>query len=123
MRAASMIALFPVLAITPDIPAGEAQADGWRPLFDGKSLDGWEHVGPGKMVVADGLLRTEGGMGLRWYHPGDVRQLHDPARLQDDEQEVEFRRLLKGFPGVPAVETNSPAGSVATGTPVSRRRR
>jgi hypothetical protein len=62
-----MVALFTVLAITLDIPAGAAQADGWRPLFDGKSLDGWEHVGPGKMVVDDGLLRTEGGMGLLWY--------------------------------------------------------
>jgi hypothetical protein len=39
----------------------------WRPIFDGKSLDGWEHVGPGKMVVRDGLIRTEGGMGLLWY--------------------------------------------------------
>jgi hypothetical protein len=39
----------------------------WRPLFDGRTLDGWEHVGPGKFVVADGVLRTEGGMGLLWY--------------------------------------------------------
>ncbi len=39
----------------------------WRPLFDGKSLDGWEHVGPGKMVLEDGVIRTEGGMGLLWY--------------------------------------------------------
>jgi hypothetical protein len=39
----------------------------WRPLFDGRSLDGWEHVGPGKFVVEDGVLRTEGGMGLLWY--------------------------------------------------------
>ena len=38
-----------------------------KTLFDGKSLDGWEHVGPGKMVVEDGLLKTEGGMGLLWY--------------------------------------------------------
>jgi hypothetical protein len=42
-------------------------AEAWRPLFDGKSLDGWEHVGPGKMVLEDGGLRTEGGMGLLWY--------------------------------------------------------
>ncbi len=41
--------------------------DGWHPLFDGKSLDGWEHVGPGRMVVEDGVMRTEGGMGLLWY--------------------------------------------------------
>jgi hypothetical protein len=40
---------------------------GWRPLFDSRSLDGWEHVGPGRFVVEDGMLRTEGGMGLLWY--------------------------------------------------------
>jgi hypothetical protein len=40
---------------------------GWRPLFDGKGLDGWEHVGPGRFVVEDGMLRTEGSMGLLWY--------------------------------------------------------
>jgi hypothetical protein len=39
----------------------------WRTLFDGRSLDGWEHIGPGKMVLEDGMLRTEGGMGLLWY--------------------------------------------------------
>ena len=39
----------------------------WKPLLDGKSLDGWEHVGPGKFVAEDGMLRTEGGMGLLWY--------------------------------------------------------
>jgi hypothetical protein len=44
-----------------------ADAAGWRPLFDGKSLDGWEHVGPGRFLVEDGMLRTEGGMGLLWY--------------------------------------------------------
>ena len=36
-------------------------------LFNGKSLDGWEHVGPGSMVVEDGMMKTEGGMGLLWY--------------------------------------------------------
>jgi hypothetical protein len=39
----------------------------WRPLFNGRSLEGWEHVGPGKFVVEDGLLRTDGGMGLLFY--------------------------------------------------------
>lgn len=42
-------------------------AQDWRPLFDGRGLDGWEHVGPGKFVVEDGQLRTEGGMGLLYY--------------------------------------------------------
>ncbi len=49
------------------VPPASARPDGWKPLFDGKSLDGWEHVGPGKFVVEDGQLRTEGGMGLLWY--------------------------------------------------------
>ena len=38
-----------------------------RTIFDGKSLDGWQQVGPGKMVLVDGGIRTEGGMGLLWY--------------------------------------------------------
>ena len=46
-----------------DVPGSGA----WRPLFDGRTLDGWEHVGPGRFVVEDGVLRTEGGMGLLWY--------------------------------------------------------
>jgi hypothetical protein len=36
-------------------------------LFNGKDLDGWEHVGPGRFVIEDGLLKSEGGMGLLWY--------------------------------------------------------
>jgi hypothetical protein len=36
-------------------------------LFDGRSLEGWEHVGPGEFVVEDGTMRTKGGMGLLWY--------------------------------------------------------
>jgi hypothetical protein len=39
----------------------------WQPLFNGKNLDGWQHVGPGRFVIEDGVLRTEGGMGLLWY--------------------------------------------------------
>jgi hypothetical protein len=35
-------------------------------LFDGKSLDGWRQAGPGKFVLHDGVITTEGGMGLLW---------------------------------------------------------
>ncbi len=68
MKAASLIAAS-LLVITAGLHAyaQETRPDGWRPLFDGKTLDGWEHVGPGKMIVEDGLIRTEGGMGLLWY--------------------------------------------------------
>src|SRR5579871_2196537 len=39
----------------------------WKPLFDGRDLTGWSHVGPGRFVVEDRMLKTEGGMGLLWY--------------------------------------------------------
>ena len=36
-------------------------------LFNGKDLTGWQMVGPGRFLIEDGLLKTEGGMGLLWY--------------------------------------------------------
>jgi 3-keto-disaccharide hydrolase len=46
---------------------GKAQSNGWRQLFDGKDMAGWEHVGPGGFTLVDGMLKTHGGMGLLWY--------------------------------------------------------
>lgn len=48
-------------------PAGTSPTKDWKQLFNGQNLDGWEHVGPGRFVVENGLLKTEGGMGLLWY--------------------------------------------------------
>jgi hypothetical protein len=57
-----------VFVLAPFASADEpAQGDGWRVLFDGSSLEGWEHVGPGGFDLEDGVLRTRGGMGLLWY--------------------------------------------------------
>lgn len=44
-----------------------AHTDTWRPLFNGKDLTGWKHVGPGEMVVEDGLIRGHGGMGMLYW--------------------------------------------------------
>lgn len=38
-----------------------------RALFNGKDLDGWQQVGPGYFVVKDGMMKTDGGMGMLWY--------------------------------------------------------
>ena len=38
-----------------------------RQIFNGKDLTGWEMVGHGRFVVEDGMLKTEGGMGLLHY--------------------------------------------------------
>src|ERR1022692_4498908 len=43
---------------------------GWRPLFNGRDLDGWAvadaHGKPG-YTVEDGAIRTQPGSGLLWY--------------------------------------------------------
>ena len=48
-----------------------AESD-WKPLFNGKDLAGWKHVGKGAMKVEDGLIRTEGGMGLLYWAGGKI---------------------------------------------------
>ena len=52
-------------ATTMNAHADETQ---WKPLFNGRDLTGWTHVGPGQFVVENGQLRTQGGMGLLWYN-------------------------------------------------------
>ena len=62
-----------IVAALVTIPTlARAQADNWKSVFDGKDLDGWEHVGPGSFVVEDGMLKTDGGMGLLWYTPEPI---------------------------------------------------
>jgi hypothetical protein len=39
----------------------------FKPLFNGSNLDGWQMAGPGRFVIENGLLKTEGGMGLLYY--------------------------------------------------------
>jgi len=51
-----------MIILAPTLLAGDA-----KQLFNGKDLTGWEHVGPGRFTVEDGMLKTEGGMGLLWY--------------------------------------------------------
>ncbi|MCQ8194456.1 ThuA domain-containing protein [Streptomyces rugosispiralis] len=59
---------------------GAAHADcrpeqGYRPLFDGTSTDGWKQAGPGSFTLdaASGTLTSTGGMGMLWYQ---ARELH-----------------------------------------------
>jgi hypothetical protein len=56
--------LFALLLATATLQAAD-----WKPLFNGKDLTGWEMVGRGRFVIEDGMLKTEGGMGLLWYKP------------------------------------------------------
>ena len=47
--------------------SGLSYSGDWKPLFNGKDLAGWQMVGPGRFVVENGMMKTEGGMGLLWY--------------------------------------------------------
>ena len=60
MRAVVMGCLLALVATT-----GSAAEE--RPLFNGRDLTGWTHVGKGQVVVDNGLLKTVGGMGLLYY--------------------------------------------------------
>src|SRR2546426_4219203 len=52
--------------------ATDPESGEWKQLFNGNDMTGWEHVGPGKFVIEDGLLKTRGGMGLLWYTPEKI---------------------------------------------------
>ena len=47
-------------------------AQAWKPLFNGKNLQGWKHVGGGNRFVENGLLASKGGMGLLYWTGGKV---------------------------------------------------
>ncbi len=57
---------------------GQVKADckpgkDYRPLFNGKTLEGWKQAGPGKFTVGDGALHSEGGMGLLYYQAKELK--------------------------------------------------
>lgn len=64
--------------------AGSAPAAGpTKTLFDGSSLDGWKHIGPGRFVLEPGgSIVSEGGMGLLYY---------TPARFRDFALELDYK--------------------------------
>ena len=66
------------------IPGAQAAAP-WRQLFNGKDLNGWQHVGKGEMVVEDGIIRTKSGMGLLYWKEGPVKdvQIRVVFRMRD----------------------------------------
>ncbi|MER7665648.1 ThuA domain-containing protein [Streptomyces sp. NPDC096193] len=58
--------------------SGQVKADckprtDYRPIFNGKTLEGWKQAGPGKFNVVDGEMRSEGGMGMAWYQAKELK--------------------------------------------------
>ena len=56
-----------LLLIAAILPAAD-----WKPLFNGRNLDGWKMTGPGKFEVENGMLKTIGGMGLLYNEAGPL---------------------------------------------------
>ena len=65
---------------------GSAESQDWKPLFNGKDLSGWKHVGPGGMAVENGLIKTHGGMGLLYWTGQKFSncQIRVVFRMQDE---------------------------------------
>jgi 3-keto-disaccharide hydrolase len=59
--------------------------EGFLPLFDGTSVQGWRMCGPGGFILdsGEGIIRSQGGMGLFWYTPRMFRDF--VLRLQWQE--------------------------------------
>ncbi len=70
-KSATMLTLATVSALLA-FAAAQSQPPAWKPLFNGKDLTGWKHVGPGNMTVEDGLIQTHGGMGLLYWTGGKL---------------------------------------------------
>lgn len=68
------------------LPGWERQPPIAKQLFNGKDLTGWKHVGPGNMVVEDGLLHGQGGMGLLYWAGGKFSNctFHVVYKMKDE---------------------------------------
>ena len=53
---AATVALATLLSLAPSSECAAQGDDGWRPLFDGKSLDGWKPLPGGTWEVVDGAI-------------------------------------------------------------------
>ena len=66
------LSAFLVVAAMASLVAARTPEVEWKPLFNGKDLTGWKHVGKGDMTVENGLIQTHGGMGLLYWTGGKV---------------------------------------------------
>ena len=63
-----LILLVVLLALGASVAS--AQSAEWKQLWNGKDFDGWNHIGYGRFIVEDGVLKTVGvdrTLGLFYY--------------------------------------------------------
>src|SRR6476659_7208475 len=61
-----LICALAVSGFSCDTPKRAKARSGWRPIFDGKTTEGWRVTAPGEFKLERGELVTHGGMGLLW---------------------------------------------------------
>lgn len=95
-----------LLAVTA-FPA-RARSDQWLQLFNRRDLTGWEQVGKGKFVVENGMLKTEGGMGLLWYTKRKLRRavLRVVFKLTHDQDDSGVFIRIPDKPTEPSMPIN-----------------
>ncbi len=88
-------------ALRPEV--GDAGADGWIELFNGRNLEGWTHCGPGGFAIEEGALKSIDGMGLLWYHARKFRDFTLSVEWKVSRQKDNSGIFVR-FPDPPADE-------------------
>lgn len=89
LRCSALLALVVNLAACGTKAPKSQDEKVWRPIFNGRSTEGWQMVGPGELRLENGVLVTYGGMGMLWYTKekfGDcrLRVVFKPTTAQDN---------------------------------------
>jgi hypothetical protein len=90
------------------------QADGWRPLFNGKDLDGWETTGTATWRVEDGVI-----VGGQDGDPARHGLLLTTEHFEDFELELEFMIDEHGKYNSGVYLRNAPGAAGRTGYQVN----
>ena len=62
--------IFLSVLVVLTVATGRAQSGEWQQLWNGKDLTDWKHIGFGRFLIEDGILKTEGvpgTLGLLYY--------------------------------------------------------
>jgi len=105
------------VALVAGIASGlltSASAGEWRPLFDGKSLEGWAQIGSAKWAVVDGAI-----VGGQDGDPKRAGLLATKEQFQDFELELEFMIDEHGKYNSGVYLRNDPENAARTGYQVN----
>lgn len=106
---ASLSPSIDVCSAAPEVKAGAERADGWLPIFDGKSFAGWDPESsspPDEWEARDGVLSTGPAIGgwLRTVKEYDDFELRLEFRLSPESNSGVFLRASGDTPHIDALE-------------------